>query len=187
MLLDLKDNKSIVLAMAHDAVEDTAFTPEGSQALNKIGGKLNVRLAPPAPAIIRINSVLPAPDDFRLLYSIKRGKFSELWAVMPDGTKASRLYKSEGDIRQINWTPEGQQVVFEENEPGSLHFFRNSVHNIQVLDVNVGTHTTLILPQVEHRSPAVSPDGAKIAFLGSAGLWYPSLTSRSTLWVSAVR
>jgi len=186
-LFDLKDNKTIVLANAHDAIEDTAFTPEGSQALAKLGGKLNVKLAPTAPSLIRIVSVLPAPDDFRLLYSIKRGKNSELWAVLPDGTKPTKVYKTDGDIDQIEWTPDGQQVVFDEIEPGSQHFFRGSVHNIQVLNVNVGTHTTLILPQVDHRSPAVSPDGAKIAFLGSAGLWYPSFTSRSTLWVSAVR
>jgi Tol biopolymer transport system component len=121
------------------------------------------------------------------LYSIRRGKVSELWAVLPDGTKASRIYQTDGEISQITWTPDGQQVVFEENVPGYHHFFLGSIPNIQILDVNVGTHSTLILPQVEQRSPALSPDGVKVAFLGSSGLWYPSLSSRSSLWVSVLR
>jgi hypothetical protein len=187
LLLDVKEKKIIVLAQAHDAIENSAFTPEGAQALGKIGSKLNVNLAPKAPALTRINFVLPAPDDFRLLYSINRGKISELWAVLPDGTKASRIYQTEGEIRNVAWTPDGQQVVFEETVPGRRHFFVESIPNIQVLDVNVGTHTTLILPQVAHRSPAVSPDGVKVAFLGSLGLWYPSLSSHSALWVSVLR
>jgi hypothetical protein len=186
-LKDLKENKTVLLAQAHDTVENSGFTPEGSEALEKISGKINIKLAPQGPGLTRINSVLPSPDDFRLLYSIRRGKVSELWAVLPDGTKASRIYQTDGEISQITWTPDGQQVVFEENVPGYHHFFLGSIPNIQILDVNVGTHSTLILPQVEQRSPALSPDGVKVAFLGSSGLWYPSLSSRSSLWVSVLR
>jgi Tol biopolymer transport system component len=150
---------------------------------------LKIKLAPEGAPLTRISYLIPAPDDFRLLYCVNKGKGSEIWAILPDGTKASRVYMCEGEISALQWTPDAQQVVFEETVPGKRHFFRDNVKNIQVLNVNIGTFTTLILPKVEHRSPAVSPESAKVAFLGSQGLWYPTLSwsPRSTLWVAVIR
>lgn len=193
-MLDLQEKKVTVLANAHDAIDESALTPEGSKALQTIdqkinktlGGKVDVKLAPETPAMTRISFVLPAPDGFRLLYGITKGKVTELWAVRPDGSQAGRVYQSEGSIGQVAWTPDGQQVVFEESIPGRKFFFRGNISNVRILDVNVGTSRTLLPPKLAQRAPTVSPDGAKVAFLASSGLWYPTVGGRSGLWVALV-
>lgn len=47
---------------------------------------------------------------------------------------------------------------------------------------------SLIWPQISHHSPAPSPDGVKVAFVGSSGLWYPSfgLQDHSGIWVAVL-
>jgi hypothetical protein len=57
--------------------------------------------------------------------------------------------------------------------------------NVRVLDANVGRTHSLIAPQLAHRSPAPSPDGAKVAFVASQGLWYPF--QGTGIWVAMVR
>jgi len=48
------------------------------------------------------------------------------------------------------------------------------VRNVRLLDVNQGTSRTLVLPQLDHYGPALSPDGVKVAFLGTKNLWFPT-------------
>ena len=106
---------------------------------------------------------------------------------MTDGEKSIPLYTTCGDITNLNWNPLGQEVLFEETvPPGLTHFFVSSVRNVRVLDVNIGKTSTLVLPQLDHYGPALSPDGVKVAFLGSRNLWFPSL-GQNSVWVAVLR
>ncbi len=192
--LDLAEKKLFVLANATNTMEESNLTPQGAEMLGKLeeklekSAKLKVALAPKGPSLSRLTFAIPAPDDFRVLYGLEQGKKTQLWAVLMDGTKATPIYQSKGEIGQCQWMPDGQQVVFEEFRSGCSYFFRSEIPNVVMLEANTGKAEPLILPKVAHRSPAVSPDSAKVAFLGNSNLWYPSfLRPRTGVWVAVVR
>jgi len=130
-----------------------------------------------------VSEVIPAPDGFRYLYlTLTDGKTS-FWEVLADGTKRERIHEPKGSVRNISWTPDGQKVIYEEKRRQLGYLL--PIENIRVLDANLESLETLISPQLSHRSPAASPDGAKIAFVASQGLWYP--ISGTGVWVAMVR
>lgn len=127
--------------------------------------------------------VLPSPDNFRYLcVSYKDGK-TTLWSMLMDGTKHMELYKGDDQLSDIAWSADGQKIIFEKN--GLQKGFKHNIKGIVVLNANLGTSENLVPAQINVHSPAVSPDGIKIAFVGSEGLWYPSLDSG--IWVSVLR
>ncbi len=63
--------------------------------------------------------------------------------------------------------------------------FLGSFTNIKLLDGNLGTAVNLIPAQISNHAPAISTDGAKVAFVAGDGLWYPS--SGQGLWVALLR
>lgn len=65
----------------------------------------------------------------------------------------------------LTWTPEGQYLLFAANRhaDGEYDPANSEVHEIRVAD---GTLRTLTTRQGPDRSPAVSPDGRRIAYLG---------------------
>ncbi len=189
--MDLATKKITVVGRPEQSNDESNLTPEGQQALSSVEAKLKIQAKPKTREVSRINLVVAAPDNFRLAYTVKTGKTTDIWAVLTDGEMAKDVYSTYGEISDVAWTPDGQQLVFQETTPRWTHFFVNPVRNIRVLDVNVGTSATLIQPQFGHHAPALSPDGVKIAFLGSPGLWYPQpfsgWSTTSGIWVGVLR
>ncbi len=135
---------------------------------------------------IPVDEVIPAPDGFRYLYLTRNSSknISSVWTVFSDGTKASKLYETTGDIKSFSWNADSQQIVFEES-CSQMGFF-TKMKNIEILDANLMEIKSLLLPQVSHYSPAVSPDGVKIAFVGNHSLWNPLIGS-SGIWIAVLR
>lgn len=141
---------------------------------------------------LAVKEVLPAPDGFRYLYLAEDGKKTSLWSVLADGTKREELYETKGELKDVAWNPDGQKIIFEEKRNRSVLFnlfypygFLMESKRIRILDANLNTVSDLILPQVSHRAPAVSPDGVKVAFVADQGLWLRQ--GHSAIWVAHLR
>jgi Tol biopolymer transport system component len=106
---------------------------------------------------------------------------------MADGSKANELYRSFLPIEHLSWLDFGQKIIFDEKGRQAMYLLPSK--KIEVEDANQGFIQTLIWPQISHHSPAPSPDGVKVAFVGSSGLWYPSigLSESSGIWVAVLR
>ncbi len=127
--------------------------------------------------------VLPSPDHFRYLFEARKDGTTILWTMLMDGTKRVELCKTTDRLADLAWSADGQKIVLEKN--GAQKGFQNNIKGVEVLDANQGTFENLVPSQIVSHSPAVSPDGIKIAFVGSEGLWYPSLDSG--IWVAVLR
>ena len=127
--------------------------------------------------------VLPSPDHFRYLFKGEKDRTTTLWTMLMDGTKRVELMKTTEQLSDLAWSADGQKVVLEKN--GLQRGFKKDIKGVEVLDANLGISENLIPAQIVSHSPTVSPDGIKIAFVGSEGLWYPSLDSG--IWVAVLR
>lgn len=138
----------------------------------------------------KVVKVLTSPDNFRYAYLSQIGNKSVISVVGADGDRRDPIYETTATLGKICWHPESQQLIIEEKHEGwhrwDLGFFL-TYSNVKILDANLGTATSLIPPQVSHYSPAVSPDGVKVAFVASEGLWYPSLNDKSGIWIATLR
>lgn len=132
-----------------------------------------------------IQTVEPAPDGFRYLYVTQKDKKTALWSILADGTKRVKLYETTHAVSNVAWFSDGQKVVFQDH--GYRCGFFTPSDNIQVMNANLYTSQSLILPQLSIHSPAISPDGVKVAFASGQGLWYPSLTNRKGIWIAVLR
>jgi len=131
-----------------------------------------------------IQLVEPAPDGFRYLYVTNKDHENALWAILSDGTKRVKLYRTSHVISDVAWFPDGQKIAFQDR--GRRCGFWDASDNIQITDANLYTSQSLILTQLSAHSPAISPDGVKVAFASSQGLWYPSF-NRKGIWIAVVR
>ncbi len=131
--------------------------------------------------------VIPSPDAFRYLFKCKKDDVTVLETALADGSKAYELYRSFQPIEHLAWMDLGQKIIFE--EAGRQAMYLRPSKRIEIQDANLGSMETLIWPQIPHHSPAPSPDGVKVAFVGSSGLWYPSigLQESSGIWVAVLR
>ncbi len=127
--------------------------------------------------------VIPSPDNFRYLCVGQKGGKTTLWTMLMDGSKRDELYKTNDQLTQISWLADGQKIVFERS--GLQLGFRSQTNGIVVLNANLRISENLVPSQINVHSPATSPDGIKIAFVGSEGLWYPSIDSG--VWVAVLR
>lgn len=127
--------------------------------------------------------VLPSPDNFRYLCVGEKADRTTLWTMLMDGSKRDELYKTNDKLTEISWLADGQKIVFERS--GLQLGFRNQTNGIVVLNANLRTFENLVPSQINVHSPAASPDGIKIAFVGSEGLWYPSIDSG--VWLAVLR
>ncbi len=141
---------------------------------------------------ISVKEVLPAPDGFRYIYLTEDGKASALWSVLADGTKREKLYAAQGSLADIAWNADAQKIIFEEKRSRSVllnlfypYGFLMESKRIRILDANLDSVEDLILPQVSHRAPAISPDGVKVAFVADQGLWLRQ--GHSAIWVAHLR
>ncbi|HTA76959.1 MAG TPA: hypothetical protein VK791_07375, partial [bacterium] len=128
-------------------------------------------------------AVMPSPDHFRYLFEAQRDGTTTLWTMLMDGTKRVELCKTSDKLGDLEWSADGQKIILERN--GAQRGFKNDIKGVQMLDANQGIFENLVPSQIVSHSPAVSPDGIKIAFVASEGLWYPSLDSG--IWVAVLR
>ena len=131
-----------------------------------------------------IQLVEPAPDGFRYLYVTHKDRETALWTILSDGSKRVKISKTEHTLTDVAWFPDGQKIAYQDH--GRRFGFWSPSDNILVVDANLYTSQSLILPQLTAHSPAISPDGVKVAFASSQGLWYPSF-NRKGIWIAVLR
>lgn len=131
--------------------------------------------------------VLPSPDSFRYLFKCQKDNVTVLETALADGSKANELYRSFQPIDHLSWMDFSQKIIFEERGRQAMYLIPSK--NIQIEDANQCILQYLIWPQIPHHSPAPTADGVKVAFVGSSGLWYPSLgfSESSGIWVAVLR
>lgn len=157
----------------------TLFSDDERAQIAASGGKLKIGF----PAM----EVLPSPDSSRYLFKCKKENITVIQTALADGSKVSELYRSDRPLENLAWMDFGQKIIFDEKGRQAMYFTSTKV--IKIGDANLGGLQTLIWPQISHHSPAPSPDGVKVAFVGSSGLWYPSLglSESSGIWVAILR
>lgn len=109
---------------------------------------------------------LPPVDGTRLLYSFSDGVEAEVRSSNPDLSDAVAVLTGGG---QASYTPDRSQIVYVSNEAGSLNLFRVNADGTgkeQMTFYEIGTHVG-----AGTQMPTVSPDGQKIAFVLSTGLF----------------
>lgn len=164
-VLDLRTKEKAPLKSDLERMEGEKFKPEG-----------------------KVTEVLPSPDSFRYAYLLEKGNKKEIWVVGSNGDRRDRIYVTTASILKLAWHPDSQQLVFEELHEGWHSWdmgFMTHYSNIKILDANQGGTLNLIPPQLSHSSPAISPDGVKVAFVAGDGLWYPS--DRLGIWIANLR
>ncbi len=155
------------------------FSDDERAQIAASGGKLKIGF----PSV----EVIPSPDASRYLFKTQKNDITVLQTAMADGSKANELYRSFLPIEHLSWLDFGQKIIFDEKGRQAMYLLPSK--KIEVEDANQGFIQTLIWPQISHHSPAPSPDGVKVAFVGSSGLWYPSigLSESSGIWVAVLR
>ncbi len=127
--------------------------------------------------------VVPSPDNFRYLCVGQKNGQTTFWTMLMNGTKRVEIYKTNDQLSDINWMADAQKIVAERN--GLRKGFKHDIKGIVIINANLRTAEDLVPAQINSHSPATSPDGIKIAFVASEGLWYPSLDSG--IWVAVLR
>ena len=129
------------------------------------------------------NSLLQAaPRGERVVWMANQEGKRNVWVAEVGGgnfaAKQLTAYTADDgqDIGDITWTPDGQQVIFVHG--GDFEFPGRPDPNPALL--TAGVEQTIYLVPVAGgeprrlaagRSPAVSPDGKTVAFLGKEGIW----------------
>ncbi len=92
--------------------------------------------------------------------------YDHLFVVGADGGAARQLtYGKFDDGGPLSWTPDGRSIVFAAiRGPAADHQVMNS--DVIAVDATSGTMRTLTMRDGPDAQPRVSPDGAKIAWLG---------------------
>lgn len=93
-----------------------------------------------------------SPDGRVLAYHVVDGDQRDVWTVNVDGTHVVNLTRGQGRNSRPDWLPDGSGIVFESDRAGERALYR--------MDPD-GSHITRLLPGAH---PAVSPDGARVAF-----------------------
>jgi Tol biopolymer transport system component len=81
---------------------------------------------------------------------------ASLWVVGIEGGTAQRLTDDLGDIAQPDWSPDGQNIVFQSYREGNFQLW--------LVSAKGGPPRRLTEGPFDCREPRFSPDGTKIAF-----------------------
>jgi eukaryotic-like serine/threonine-protein kinase len=103
-----------------------------------------------------------SPDGKAILLSLTRGAGPHLWLLpFPEGSKPHQIlagFLAGGEIPSINWMPDSRYFVM------GLTRASDAAQEIWMADSRKQTAEPLLVGEGERGSPAVSPDGTKIAF-----------------------
>ncbi len=115
-----------------------------------------------------------SPDGTLVAFSSNASGKAEIWIVDSGGGEALRLTGGPGENRKPAWFPDGRAITFASGRDGGSSVWKIS---------RLGGSPTLILEDAD--SPAVSPDGTRVAFSrrgpgGQSRIWVVSLESPSS-------
>lgn len=91
--------------------------------------------------------------------------FTQLFVVAADGGAPRQITSGSFDAGEPAWTRDGKALIFSSNRSSNAEYEINE-SNLYRVDVNDGTITQLTDRVGPDTSPAVSPDGRRVAFLG---------------------
>lgn len=137
----------------------TMLVPEAEEWTVKLPGKPDEAKWTEAPRIVD-----------RLVYRRDRRGFIEdgatqIFVVPADGGSPRQVTSGAFEHEAPHWTPDGRGIVFSSlREPEAEYFWRES--EIYRVDVESGAVRQLTRRKGPDHSPAVSPDGKRIAYLG---------------------
>ena len=108
----------------------------------------------------------PAPSG-RILFSQAVGEHRDIHEIRADGSGLGRLTKSRGEALWPDPSPDGREIVYEDDEPTRAV--------IAVMDAD-GSNRRVLTPSGFQGQPAWSPDGRWIVFErdaapGDNGIW----------------
>ena len=114
-----------------------------------------------------------SPDGTLVAYSSNASGNAEIWVVDPDGGEPLRLTDDPAENQKPAWFPDGRAIAFVSRRNGSSSIWKVS---------RLGGSVSLLLENGD--MPAISPDGARIAFVrpgptGFARIWAASLADPS--------
>jgi Tol biopolymer transport system component len=138
-----------------------------------------------------LEQVLSAPFSSALQASPKGGRFlwianqqgkRNIWVAEPSGAAYTvhRVTNDDADdgvdLGDIAWTPDGEQIIYARG--GDYEFPGKAAANPAMLPAGleediwiVGVHGGEARKLVEGQAPAVSPDGATMAYLDKDQIW----------------
>jgi len=105
-----------------------------------------------------------SPDGTRIAFKSDRdrnGSGNEIYVVNADGTNLKRLTYTTIDEWALDWSPDGQKIVYSVYTP-------EAQLGAYIMDAD-GTHVTRLLATMEVADVAWSPDGSRIALAGARG------------------
>ncbi|OKI02303.1 hypothetical protein A6A06_14720 [Streptomyces sp. CB02923] len=128
-------------------------------------GYLEPSFSPDGQWIVFQESVQREDPDERAALA-DRSAFGSLWKVRRDGTGQARLVNgpaSRTDNREPNWSPRGDQLVFQRRELGS------DAWALYVMNADGGGVRRLTTLEGEHTDASWSPDGRSVVFSSTTG------------------
>ena len=124
------------------------------------------------------NGLAWSPDGTRL--AVASGDGVSFFGV--DGTRAGRLPRLSGYLKDLDWSPDGSRIAFAES---SDEYPRTDIH---ITRLDGGGRRTLarIGEEADSRGPRWAPDGAVLAFAhGDSYVVYPEEPVPSQLFLTA--
>lgn len=114
-----------------------------------------------------------SPDGSTLVLDL----LGRLWTLPASGGVATAITDPFGDARQPQWSPDGQQIVFQAYWAGD--------YDVWVVDADGRNLRQLTVGPYDDREPAWSPDGNSVVFSsdrsGSYDIWEVDATSLETV------
>ena len=112
-----------------------------------------------------------SPDGGWIVFEVSKvrtgeERFGALWKVRSDGTELTRLTGgpgAESDDRQPNWSPRGDQIVFQRRPIGG------DLWELYLTGPNGGAVTRLFVSPFDHSDASWSPDGRQVVFSSDHG------------------